>query len=234
MKKSKILVYVLAGAWNTSEVDGTGIVGVEEDIRKLNEKLEHIKETRASEYLEEPYGDLCVSSGDRYYEVTDSAGGYAKFYITEHTVELSETIMGQISRDMEKIDRANDVEEFIHNQYEAETISAWMYEYMTRKEEVIEQILQKIDKWESCNTPYNVTLENVVEDTEKEIVMTDKVVEFLWKEFGGIPIDDDECILDDFMGFDYGMHREEVWRWFDDNYSAGGVAALMYGKEKAE
>ena len=80
----KILLHVLAGAWDTAYTDGTGIVGVEEDIRKLNVKLEHIKETKASEYLENPYGDTEEESGDRHYEITDAAGGYAKFYITEH------------------------------------------------------------------------------------------------------------------------------------------------------
>lgn len=43
-------------------------------------------------------------------------------------------------------------------------------------------------------------------------------------------IDDDECILDDFLGFGYGTHREEIWHWFDEKYS-GGVAKLIYKSE---
>ena len=227
----KILLYVLAGAWNTSEVDGTGIVGVEEDIRKLNAKLEHIKETKASEYLENPYGDLYVSSGDRYYEVTDSDGGYAKFYITEHYVDISVELMGAISREMSKIDRRSDIEEYLRGLNESGNISAWKYEYMMRKPEVMERLLELFDKLEDCNTPFNSTMDVVARMVSKEIELNDEVLEYLWEEFGNVLIDDDECILDDFIGFECGTHREEVWHWFDERYLKG-VAYLMFGGEQ--
>lgn len=62
----------------------------------------------------------------------------------------------------------------------------------------------------------------------KEITLDDKKLEYLWEEFGDVLIDDDECILDDFLGFECGTHREAVWHWFDERYS-GGVAKLMFG-----
>lgn len=227
----KILLYVLAGAWNTSEVDGTGIVGIEEDIRKLNVKLEHIKETKASEYLENPYGDLYVSSWDRYYEVTDSAGGYAKFYITEHYVDISVELMGAIRREMSKIDRRSDIEEYLRGLNESGNISDWKYEYMMRKPEVMEQLIELFDKLEDCNTPFNSTMDVVVGMVSKEIGLNDEVLDFLWEEFSDVLIDDDECILDDFIGFEAGTHREEVWQWFDERHSKG-VAYLMFGGEQ--
>ena len=157
----KILLYVLAGAWNTSEVDGTGIVGIEEDIRKLNVKLEHIKETKASEYLENPYGDTEEESGDRHYEITDSAGGYAKFYITEHYVDISTELMGAISRGMSKIDRRSGIEEYLRGLNESGNISGWKYEYMMRKSEVMDRLIELFDKLEDCNTPFNSTMDIV-------------------------------------------------------------------------
>lgn len=39
-----------------------------------------------------------------------------------------------------------------------------------------------------------------------------------------------ECILDDFIGFERGTHREDVWYWFDEKY-AGGIAKLMFGSD---
>lgn len=224
----KILLYVLAGAWNTSEVDGTGIVGIEEDIRKLNVKLEHIKETKASEYLENPHGDTEEESGDRHYEITDSAGGYAKFYITEHYVDISTELMGAISWEMSKIDRRSDIEEYLRGLNESGNISGWKYEYMMRKPEVMEQLIELFDKLEDCNTPFNSTMDIVVGMVSKEIELNDEVLDFLWEEFSDVLIDDDECILDDFIGFEAGTHREEVWHWFDERYSKG-VTYLMFG-----
>lgn len=229
MKKSQVLLYVLSGAWNNSETNSSAILGVEENLQKLQVKLDFIKATKAYEYFKNPTGELCVTSEERAYEITDSSGAYAKFYITEHQVELSEDLMGRISRDMEVIDRSNDVKNFVLDQFENDSISEWMYEYITRNEDVIDTILEKMEKWESCNTPYNITLENVVEDIERNIHLNDEIVKFLWEEFEDIAIDNDKCILDSFLGFDYGTYREEVWEWFDDNY-AGGVAALMYAE----
>ena len=39
-------------------------------------------------------------------------------------------------------------------------------------------------------------------------------------------IDDDECILEEFLAIASGTFREEIWHWFDGRYSIG-VAGLM-------
>lgn len=230
METRKILLYVLAGAWDTTYTDGTGIVGVAEDIDELKKKLDHIQETKANEYLENPYGDIEEEVGERHYEITDAAGGYAKFYITEHYVELSELLMGAISREMSKIDRTNDIKEHLKGMYESENLEPWKYEYINANPDVIAQILTQFEKYEDCNVSFNATMENSVDEVLKELVLDDEKLEFLWEQFGDVLIDDDECILDDFIGFECGTHRETVWQWFDKHHSKG-VAALMFGGE---
>ena len=128
---------------------------------------------------------------------------------------------------MEKIGRARDIEQYLHDMYEEGDIPAWQYEYIVRKPEVMKEILQLFEKREDCNTPYNTTMDNVVSEVIGNIVLNDEILEFLWDQFGDEPIDDDECILNDFVGFECGTHREEVWHWFDNHYSKG-VVFLMF------
>lgn len=223
----KILTYVLHGMWNTPDNDGVVVIGVSADVEPLLRKLDEIADSKAQRYIE-MCGYLQEERGERYYEAVNVSGKYAKFYITEHWLELSEDTMGAISREMEKIDRTRDVEQYLHDMYEGDNIPAWQYEYMTRKPEVMQEILQLFGKREDCNTPYNTTMDNVVGEVMESIALNDEVLEFLWEEFGDVLIDDDECILDDFVGFECGTHREAVWHWFDERYS-GGVAKLMFG-----
>lgn len=57
----------------------------------------------------------------------------------------------------------------------------------------------------------------------------DEVLEELWEQFGDIPMDPQtECIEAPFMGWGPGIHRSEIWHWFDVRHSKG-VAYLLYG-----
>lgn len=224
----EIVLYVLSGSWDTPYTDGSIVLGVSENIEPLQRKLAKIADNKAAEYLAHPTENIKEKRRRRHYEIIDSDGRYAKFYITEHRVNISESLMGAISRKMEKIDRTRDVRQHLQDLYEGGNIPAWQYEYMTRKPEVIEKILQAFSKIESCNTPFNTTMEIVVGNAAiKEIILDDEKLEYLWKEFGDVLIDDNECIMDDFLGFECGTHRGEVWHWFDERYS-GGVAKLMF------
>lgn len=46
--------------------------------------------------------------------------------------------------------------------------------------------------------------------------------------FGEIPIDDEDAILEEFLGFSEGTDRIEIWHWFDENYPEG-VTELVNG-----
>lgn len=51
----------------------------------------------------------------------------------------------------------------------------------------------------------------------------DAELEKLWDLFGEIPIDDNDEILEEFLGFPEGTDRFEIWHWFDEHYSKGVV-----------
>lgn len=59
---------------------------------------------------------------------------------------------------------------------------------------------------------------------------SDKALEGFWRELGDVPMDDEECIGQDWRGFDLGTEREEIWTFFDQHHSKG-VAYLLYGKQ---
>lgn len=225
MRNSKILLYVLHGAWDSQSEDGVIVLGVSVDIESLQKRLDEIAENKAREYVE-MRGYIQEERGERYYETTNTSGKYAKFYITEYDLDIPEPLMGKISREMERIDRSRDIGEYIFGVYETGGMEPWLYEYMANSEKVMEEILQMFDKWENCNTSFNTTLENVVEKVREEISLTDEVLEFLWGMLGDVPVDDDGCLTDCFMGYEIGTDREEIWHWFDEHHSKG-VATLM-------
>lgn len=230
MENSKILVYVLHGAWGTQEEDSQEVLGVSAETQALEEKLGQIAKSKAKDYIGETYGETMEDQTDRSYTLTDSIGEYANFCITEHEMDIPEPIMGAISRDMEEIDRSRDIGEYIFGVYETGGMEPWLHEYMANSEKVMEEMLQIFDKWEDGNTAYNDTLEKVVEKVRNEISLTDEVLEFLWERLGDVTVDDDGCLADCFMGYGIGTDREEIWHWFDECHSEG-VAALVNGRQ---
>lgn len=55
----------------------------------------------------------------------------------------------------------------------------------------------------------------------------DEALEELWAKFGDVPMNPEtECIEEPFMGWGVGIHREEIWHWFDARHSKG-VAYLL-------
>lgn len=225
----KILVYVLHGVWKSNDSEQSEVIEVSDNLEVLKKRLDEIAKSQAESYIGTHKNLLCYKKYELRYEVI-CLYDYAKFYITKHHLDLSQNIMVAVSREMEKIDRTNDVRAYIEMLYESESIEAWKYEYMTREPAVMQEILQVFSKTEDCNAPFNTTMDIVVGNVMKEIVLDDKKLEYLWEEFGDVLIDDDECILDDFLGFECGTHQEAVWHWFDERYS-GGVAKLMFGGE---
>lgn len=57
----------------------------------------------------------------------------------------------------------------------------------------------------------------------------DEELEKLWSEFGDVPMNPEtECIEAPFLGWGAGIHRDEIWHWFDQRHSKG-IAYLPYG-----
>lgn len=63
-------------------------------------------------------------------------------------------------------------------------------------------------------------------DVELGCSFSEQEIEELWNLFKKIPISGDGTILEEFLGFANGVSQEEVWRWFDEEYS-GGICRLM-------
>lgn len=62
--------------------------------------------------------------------------------------------------------------------------------------------------------------------------LSKKAIEVLWAEFANCPINDMEEIVESFCGWTVLTDREEIWRWFDEQYAKwGGVHALMFPSE---
>lgn len=221
----KILIYVLYGMWNTSETDGVVVIKVSVDVEPLIKKLDEIADNQANEYVE-MHGYIHEERGKRYYEAVDASGKYVKFYITEQQLELSESMMRTVSRETGNTNRTRDVKQYLDDMYEEGNIEVWKYEYMTREPAVMQEILTTFDKIEDCNTPFNTTMDIVVGNVMSKVTLDDKKLEFLWKEFGDILVDNDGGICNDFLGFERGTHWEEVWNWFDERHSKG-VAYLI-------
>ena len=66
--------------------------------------------------------------------------------------------------------------------------------------------------------------------TDKDFVIIE-AQKVLWQELGNVPIDENECLEEDFYIWSKGTHREEVWEWFDEHYP-NGVTGLMFKNVK--
>lgn len=175
--------------------------------------------------------DITVPDEDDDQKDADNSArlyGMTYWTLVDQVQEMldNEIFKGAISREMERHDRTRDVEEYLRGLYESNNLVAWKYEYAIGNPVVIEEILILFDKYEDCNTAYNITMEIVVEKVMGAIVLDDSIVEYLWERFGDILVDDEECILDDFIGFNAGVNKEAVWSWFNKHYSKG-IAALI-------
>ena len=49
----------------------------------------------------------------------------------------------------------------------------------------------------------------------------------LWEKLSDIPIDENECIEEEFEHFPKGVFREDVWHWFETHFDVR-VYDLMF------
>lgn len=88
----------------------------------------------------------------------------------------------------------------------------------------------ELRKKECC--PICGKLDYIMDITGYEEYFSDNQIRVLWSIFGDIPMNPDtEEIEECFLFFKPYTHREEIWHWFDQQYS-GGIYCLMYGDKK--
>ena len=223
----RITLYVLHGAWNAPDYDGETILKITDRPQDLERILGSIASSHAIDYVHIPLSTANEQIGLKKYEISGCNGRWARFYITEHHVELSALSMHEIYETVDKKYKKSDIQEHLRSMYELDDIEPWKYEYAVRNPSVIENILWIIDKTEDSNVSYNDTMDAAIKEMVGEMILDDEKLEFLWEEYGDVLVDDDECILDDFLGFKVGTYKYAVWDWFDKRYSKG-VAALIY------
>jgi hypothetical protein len=51
----------------------------------------------------------------------------------------------------------------------------------------------------------------------------------LWFAFTDIPIDEEECIDEDFYIWLKGTARIEIWHWFDESFQ-NGIHEMLYNR----
>ncbi|HBA46556.1 MAG TPA: hypothetical protein DCZ91_01895 [Lachnospiraceae bacterium] len=125
----KIVLYALEGAWNTGSVDGCQVLAIDENKEVLQNRLGLIAESQAGEYVMGHVWDgISEERRERHYEIRDDTGSWAQFNVTEHNVDISETLMGAIGREMEKVSRIKDIQEYLRSLYGSGDIEPGMPE----------------------------------------------------------------------------------------------------------
>lgn len=51
----------------------------------------------------------------------------------------------------------------------------------------------------------------------------------LWYNFSDVPIDENECIEEDFHIWTKGTDRFEIWHWFDE-FSPDGISKMLFNR----
>lgn len=87
--------------------------------------------------------------------------------------------------------------------------------------EALNELHRSIDYTAYCAIHDGLTEIDLLRDRDAEL-------EELWAQFADVPMDPEtERIEEEFMGWGPGIHREEIWGWFDKRHSKG-VAYLLY------
>ena len=67
---------------------------------------------------------------------------------------------------------------------------------------------------------------------QEEILKTElEKAKELWEQFGDIPIDDNDCIVEPFKQFPIGTDRFEIWHWFEREFNVSVAKDLMEVEE---
>lgn len=65
-------------------------------------------------------------------------------------------------------------------------------------------------------------------DVWGDLNMTFEELVQLWESGADVPVDDYECIEQEWAGWPAGSYREDVWHWFDDLFAQHGTSLGRY------
>ena len=87
------------------------------------------------------------------------------------------------------------------------------------------------DEPEHLAVPYEILEEKKYSLSKK---FSDEQLEELWGILGDIPVNDNDEIMERFMDFPAGTHKEDVWHWFDEKHSKGVYVLMHLGEGDGE
>ena len=101
-------------------------------------------------------------------------------------------------------------------------------------DEAVQFLIQNMDSFETIiHGNISKPEPKVLASVEEAVFRSNHILD-LWEEFGDIPMDPEtECLCAAWNHFPVGTFREEIWHWFEEEFSIS-VADLMYGKLRAD
>ncbi len=117
---------------------------------------------------------------------------------------------------------SNDLDCYIHGESENSQFERLQKEFPEVADAIEEQ--RKVDSRLFIEAYQNYVKSPKQEETTEYKIA---VLQELWKIFASVPVTDDDLIACDFMGFDAGTSRLDVWMWFDERCPNGLILDLM-------
>lgn len=57
-----------------------------------------------------------------------------------------------------------------------------------------------------------------------------QVAQLLWKDLGDVPVNEDECLDEQWCHFERGTNYHDVWHWFEEEFDLSVAEDLMFRK----
>lgn len=161
----KLPVYVLHGHWETAETRGTIVVKVDVDEYAVISKMAEIIETKAAEYCKLCEDKLEIEQDHTKFEMWDmECGGFAGFYITQHSVTISNMVEYAIFDKIRVEYLLNDVGQALDDAFEREDIGECEYNTAKSSPAVLKSIAEQYEKKLDCNISFNDTMQDAINE----------------------------------------------------------------------
>lgn len=172
------------------------------------EKILTFNEVKAA-YMEANNSDLPIPDDDM------------QLIILENSVNIGGNI--SVVKDA-VLDWCNEYAEFNEadrylSQSERDTSVRDIYECLINKEETLfEEVI-------------NILIRDSKDHIAGAAELSKKLATILWKNLDDTPIDDKDCILENWHSFIKGTSRYDIWSWFEETFSLSVAMDLMHLEE---
>lgn len=106
-------------------------------------------------------------------------------------------------------------------------------DFLEDAEQEIAQITNELQllKDNGCDSTLQA-LENIAMDNEKmEFWKEMQIAKRLWNDLGKVPVDDKDCIDEDWHIFKKGTSKFDIWSWFEEEFHLSVAIDLMHLEE---